>query len=176
MKQKNELYQILEPMMSKLYSFAHVLIPDHLSCEKLIIDAFHVFSIKEADVLEGINYRWQDKKIFLQFKKDFYKMMLKNIYRIGRKSFYQRYPTEEMLNHLPQFYSCLDLEARSILFLRHHLSLKYQDIAMVMELEKFKVIQKLHLSRNLLLDLEKQNDPARGHTILGDHLDVALLE
>jgi hypothetical protein len=176
MKQKNELYQVLETMMPKLYSFAHALVPDHQSCEKLIIDAFHVFSIKEADVLEGLNYRWQDKKIFLQFKKDFFKMMLKHIYRIGRKSFYQRYPTEEMLNGLPQFYAGLDVEARSILYLRHHLSLKYDDIAQVIEVEKFKVIQRLHFSRTQLLDFEKQNDPARGHIILGENQDVALLE
>jgi DNA-directed RNA polymerase specialized sigma24 family protein len=168
-----EVQSILNPLIPKIYAFAFALVADELQAEQLVIDSFSVFGIKDRDILEGLDRNWSDKNIYQQFKRDFFKTVLKNTYMLSQKRFGQLYQDAEMLNKLPSFYQVLSLTSRAAIYLKQVEQLKVNDVAWILGLDKIEVIQKISEARFGLEKLMQAEDLTMSQVQLGDEFGYA---
>jgi hypothetical protein len=149
---RTEFYSLIQPLIPKLYSMAHGLLPDDLQAEQLVIDSINAFLVKESSSLLKRGVKTTDKKEVQLLRRNYYKMILKNLSDIGaRRSFQLK---EQMQIETPENYGAfyaLEPKIRLALKLRFEANFSVDEIQDILQIPRFEVIEKLHNGRYLMV-------------------------
>jgi hypothetical protein len=151
MKRK-EFYKVLTPLTDKLYTLAFSLLPDDLQAEQLVIDSVNAYLFKEKKWIHNKELKGEEKKELTVLRKTIFKGIIKYLGDIGVRRSIQL--TELMKNHLhPPYESFFSLEPKSRLIIRLRFDnfFSVDEIADMLELPRYEVIEKIHNARFLLL-------------------------
>lgn len=156
MKRK-DFYLIAQPLVPKLYRFAHALIPDDLQAEQLVIDGMNAFILNEQKKISNREVDVEDKKEQMVLGRMYFRGILQHMASIGARRSGQL--LEQMKVSIPEnytsFYS-LESKIRAAIYLRYEAQLSVDEIEDVLQIPRFEVIEKIHNGRFLLLnDLNK---------------------
>lgn len=157
MKRK-EFYQLALPLLDKLYHFAHMLIPDDLQAEQLVIDSFNAYLIKERKSILKRELDVSSRKETQLIRRAIYKGILKYMCDIGVRRSVQL--NEQMKVARPSDYQTfytLEPKIRFVIGLRYEAQFTVEEIEEVVQMPRYEVIEKIHNGRFLLLnDLNKE--------------------
>ena len=149
---RSEVFSLIQPLIPKLYSMAHGLLPDDLQAEQLVIDSINGFLIKESSSLLRRELKATDKKEVQLLRRSYYKMILKNLSDLGsRRSFQLK---EQMQLQMPESYEgfyALEPKIRLALKLRFEANFSVDEIQDILEIPRYEVIEKLHNGRYLMV-------------------------
>jgi hypothetical protein len=151
MKRK-DFYKLLSPLIDKLYTLAFSLLPDDLQAEQLVIDSVNAYLFKEKKWINSKEIELENKKEVTLVRKMIFKSLLKYFSEIGfrRSAQMPELSRSIELNAFTEFFS-LEPKARLIVRLRFEMQFSVDDIADILELPRYDVIEKIHNSRFLLL-------------------------
>jgi DNA-directed RNA polymerase specialized sigma24 family protein len=158
MKRK-DFYQLVVPLVNKLYPFAYSLIPDDLQAEQLVVDALNTYLLKERKRILNREIDLSHKKESLILRKSYFKGILRYLCDIGVRRSIQF--NEQMKVMRPEEYSSyysLAPKVRFVLSLRYTGPFTVEEIEEIVQIPRYEVIEKIHNGRYLLLnDLNKGN-------------------
>jgi hypothetical protein len=156
MKRK-DFYQILQPLLGKLYNVAYGLVPDDLQSEQLVIDSVNAYLIKEKKTILRKEIDLLSKKETQIYRRILFKGILRYLTDIGTRRSLQL--SEQMRLTRPQEYAAyfsLEPQVRLILKLRFELQFSVDEIGEITQMPRYEVIEKVHNGRFLLMnDLNK---------------------
>ncbi|MBF0360756.1 MAG: hypothetical protein HQK49_07080 [Oligoflexia bacterium] len=158
MKRK-EFELLLTGYIPELFSFAWAIIPDDLQAEQVVIDALLVVSLHERQLIDSCVYAdnilSESKKKLIEHNYNQLKLSLYSyVYRIASKRHIQlaenfKNFSDNLDNKNPiysNFYS-LEMEERSILFLKEVFISSYEEIAKILEINVEILEKKINLAR-----------------------------
>lgn len=149
---RSEFFSLIQPLIPKLYSMAHGLLPDDLQAEQLVIDSINGFLVKESSSLLKRELKINDKKEIQLLRRSYYKTILRNLSDIGsRRSFQLK---EQMQMQRPENYAgfyALEPKIRLALKLRFEANFSVDEIQDILEIPRYEVIEKLHNGRYLMV-------------------------
>ncbi len=149
---RNDLFQLVAPLSEKLYRFAYTLIPDDLQAEQLVIDSLNAYLIKEQKQIIKREFDPKNKREAQQLRRFYFKGLLKYLSDIGIRRSGQL--TEQLKDMRPagyaEFYG-LEPRVRIVMGLRYDARFSVEEIAEILAIPRYEVIEKLHNGRFLLL-------------------------
>lgn len=149
---RSELFSLIQPLIPKLYSMAHGLLPDDLQAEQLVIDSINAFLVRESSTVLKRELKTSDKKEIQFLRRNYYKSILRNLSDIGSRRSLQL--KEQMQMQRPEnyegFYS-LEPKIRLALKLRFEANFTVDEIQDILEIPRYEVIEKLHNGRYLMV-------------------------
>ena len=149
---RSELFSLIQPLIPKLYSMAHGLLPDDLQAEQLVIDSINAFLVRESSTVLKRELKATDKKEIQLLRRNYFKSILRNLSDIGSRRSSQL--KEQMLLQRPAdyeaFYS-LEPKIRLALKLRFEANFSVDEIQDILEIPRYEVIEKLHNGRYLMI-------------------------
>lgn len=154
-----QINDIIQSFIPKLYALAFAIAPDEAISRRVVNDAFGIFLVQDQDILDGLTKKWSDKRIFVQYKKDFFRMLCSNVYKLSLKRFEEEFRHSSTYQQIGSFYRLLDSSSRATIYLKHKLQMSHQDIAIITEVEKSKVIERLINARNQLEQIDRVENP-----------------
>jgi DNA-directed RNA polymerase specialized sigma24 family protein len=150
---RNELDNLLNSIIPKLYSFAYAMIQDDEQAEQLIVDAYSVFLVKEKNFI--IDFKYNDnKKEKLSFKNYLLINLIGEIYGLGvKRNSEQKHLKRLDHGEFDSFYK-LDVTQRSVLFLKENLKFSIELIQETLQIKKHQVLEQLYNSRHRIIETE----------------------
>ncbi len=145
---RNELISIVDSIIPGLYSFSYALIPDELQAEQLIVDAYSVFLIREAEDIEALEA--QSARERAASKKFAQTSLLIDIFDLAKKRAPQLTSLLRNVREYGRFYE-LDILHRGVLGAKENLHLNNIQIGEVFALKSHQVLEALHNARAVLL-------------------------
>jgi hypothetical protein len=156
MKRK-DFYQILQPLLGKLYNVAFSLVPDDLQSEQLVIDSVNAYLIKEKKSILRREIDLLSKKETQVYRRIVFKGILRYLSDIGIRRSLQL--SEQLRLTRPEEYApffSMEPKVRLILKLRYELQFTVEEIVEIGQMPRYEVIEKVHNGRFLLMnDLNK---------------------
>jgi hypothetical protein len=150
---RTDFYQLIVPLMDRLYVLAHTLLPDDLHAEQLVIDSVNAYLLKERKSIWKAEVDMSNKKDLLLVRKKTLKGIIRHLGEIGGRRSLQL--TEQMRLTIPNehksFYA-LDPKIRLILRLRYEGQFSVDEICDIFGMPRYEVIEKLHNGRFLLIN------------------------
>lgn len=149
---RSEFFSLIQPLIPKLYSMAHGLLPDDLQSEQLVIDSINAFLVRESSTLLKRELKVSDKKEVQLLRRSYYKSILKNLSDIGTRRSLQL--KDQMLTQRPENYEAfyaLEPKIRLALKLRFEANFSVDEIQDILEIPRYEVIEKLHNGRYLMI-------------------------
>ena len=150
---RNDLFQLVAPLSEQLYRFAYTLIPDDLQAEQLVIDSLNAYLIKEQKQIIKREFDPKDKREAQKLRRFYFKGLLKYLSDIGIRRSGQL--TDQLKDMRPaghaEFYG-LEARVRIVMGLRYDARFSVEEIAEILAIPRYEVIEKLHNGRFLLLD------------------------
>ena len=157
---KNEMQQIVNSLIPKLYSFAYALVPDELQAEQMIIDAYAVFLVREKNFITDFKYS-RDKKEKSALKKYVMANMISDLFDLGAKRYAQlKYLGKKDFGQFDAFYR-LSTAQRGILFLKEKLNYPVEGIQEILSMERYQVVEALYNAQHGLVSTEQNEQYAR---------------
>ncbi len=157
---RNDLFQLVAPLSEKLYRFAYSLIPDDLQAEQLVIDSLNAYLIKEQKQIVKRDFDPRNKKEAQQLRRFYFKGLLKYLSDIGIRRSGQF--TDHLKDMGPsghaEFYR-LEAKIRIVISLRYDARFSVEEIAEILAIPRYEVIEKLHNGRFLLLGHHQPEAP-----------------
>ncbi len=130
---------------SKYFSFTYALVGEELLAKDLLIDSLYIFYMK--DYSEVIDYASLDTKKF-NLQKEITLTLVSRIFELGKKRLEEI--SSSIRTNPDLYFTSMDYTARAVIFLKHKLNLKNEEIARCLKLEKYQVVEKLFSARNQL--------------------------
>lgn len=127
---KIEFEKFLSIVSNDLYSFAYILIPDDLQASQLVVDSIQSLIISKRHTIDEL---FVDKKNsdhsleLLQIKR----ILMGNVYHLAKRR-YQQIKLSIENDDIDAFYS-LEVDEKSILFLKDKLKYSIEEISIVTE-------------------------------------------
>lgn len=152
MKRK-EFFQLIQPLIPKLYRFAYVFLPDDLQSEQLLIDVFNAYLLKERKGLLRKEIDFSHKKDVQLARRNVFKGILRCMSDIGQRRSLQMMEQMKLTRPL-EFKTFYELEPklRMILTLRYDFHFTVEEIEELVQMARYEVIEKLHNGRFLILN------------------------
>jgi DNA-directed RNA polymerase specialized sigma24 family protein len=147
---KEEVSNIIESLIPKLYGYAYALCASDSDAEQLITDAYTIFVIQESNNLEKMDIDNTDQKSRLSLKKFFMIQMFQAMFELSakRNELVKRRSQEEV--EYEQFFKVSSVK-RSTVFLKEVLELSVENIQEVYLMQRHQVIENLYNARTELL-------------------------
>jgi hypothetical protein len=140
------LLSIIQTQLSRLYSFAFVVIPDELQASQLLIDGITQYLVKNKSTLMDItDENYEDESFQKKLKKAVLKDCLLSIYSIGSKR--TKHLMGSPTDRTEAFYLKMDCETRAVAFLKYKWHFSVDEIQISLGMEKTEIIAKIHQSR-----------------------------
>ena len=143
-----EFQNYLKVVSSELYSFSYALIPDDLQAQQLVLDSTALLiseKAKEIKILLENSNDYTKRETLKFFKITLYQY----VFRIAKKRIIHIKNSLTAPKDFSTFYS-LDIDDKSVLFLKHKVELDFYDIEEITQISKALIISKLSVARNTL--------------------------
>ncbi|MCY4524279.1 MAG: hypothetical protein OXB84_06035 [Halobacteriovoraceae bacterium] len=146
--QSNRLEVFLKGLNSELFSFSHALIPDDLQAQQLVVDAVHLLTVEEWELmLDYLSLKEnQGMSISFQLKKVAYKI----VFNMAKRRLEQLKGGLRGLSEYAPFF-VLDINQRAVLFLKYKTNFGFKFMEEIVEKDYYQIIEILNKSRNMLL-------------------------
>lgn len=146
----DQLKSVVDNLLSKLYSFAHSIIPDELQAEQLIIDSYSIFLMKHKKPLEQLELgkRKKDTRLRIHVRNYVYRSMLEVIFELGLKRSSQL-NIESTTDQYKSFYSLTPTQ-RAILHLQEVLEFSPEETCRIVGVTKHEAIEQFYNAQNIL--------------------------
>jgi hypothetical protein len=146
---KKDLFNLIQPLLSKCHALAFVIIPDDLQAQQLVIDAFTQTLLREKHSWLERAWDEQDKKQQINQRKLFLKLMFKALVTIGVRRAGQVNTVYEGVE-FKNFFQ-LDARTRVVAWLRFQQNWSMEEIERALQMKRHEVIEKVHNARFLMM-------------------------
>ena len=149
---RSEFLTLVQPLTTKLYSFAFSLLPDDLQSEQLVVDGLNAFLLKERKNILNREINLTNKKDMQLLRRAYFKGILRTMSEIGVRRAHQL--SEQMKLSKPAHYEAfyaLDPKIRFAVKLRYEGQFNVVEIEDIMQVPRYEVIERLHNGRFLMI-------------------------